>query len=168
MDNDQVVIRYPLLGKVLFALLSITFLVAGVFMTQIGGTIEIIIGVVASVFLGVGGLISVFVVAKRPIAVISTKGIADAYGGFVAWENVVKFEILEQRIAPTVKQRYIGVFANNAEESQSIIKRLTGWSQTPNLLINTDFSLIKREKVIAIMQRFYDKHKREGNHATNS
>ena len=157
--QNQVVIKRPLLGNILFTVIWIIFIVAGVLVLQVGT----IVGIVFIMFFGVVGFLFL-VFLWKPIAIVSDKGITVPYrwrGNFVSWEIVSRFEVVEQSIAGgralgvgggTHKQRYIGIFVTDTTG-------IAGTGKTHCLLINSDFSFIKIEKIMEILQKFYDEHK---------
>jgi len=139
------------------------------------------IAIAGIIFFGGGGLLCIIVLAWKPIVVISSEGITVPYGwgkNFVPWENVEKFEVVEQVVnagrGGFVRQKYIGIFVFDKEGivgvgkvSQAIAQKITGLVNVPALSINLSFSFVKIEKVMGILQEFYDNYNYEGISITN-
>jgi len=167
MNKNQVVIRHSLLGNILLAIGCVAFVVMGIFMLQLN-TFERIVGIAAIAFFGGGGVAYFISMSWRPVAIISDAGITVPYGwgkNFTPWENIVKFEVVVQN-AGGAKQSYIGIFVSDAtgivgagKLSQLVTKEITGWAEAPAMLINPSFTFIKIEKIMQILQTFYDEYK---------
>jgi len=169
----QIVIRRPFWGNMLFVLGCAVFVVAGLLMQQGEDSFYRLIGVASIVFFGGGGLCYLAFLAWKPIVVVSSDGIIVPYGwskSFVLWENINRFEVMEQVIhagrGGRVRQKYIGIFVFNKEEivgtgkvSQSITQGITDWKEVPAMLIVLSFSFVKIEKVMKILQEFHDNYK---------
>jgi len=180
-DRDgNIVIKRTLLGNLSFVLLCLVFVAGGLFIMQQDETATTIIGIIAIVFFGGGGLMYVILMIRKPIAIISDKGITVPHGwgeNLAAWENIVKIEVMEQVIESTVvttsvatntrtKQKYIGIFVFDRREikgagtkSQAITKMVTGWESVPALLINLNFSFLNVEYIAGVLQELHDKYK---------
>jgi len=166
--DNKVVIRHSLLGNILLAICCAVFVAMGIFLLQLD-TLERIIGIAAIVFFGGGGVAYFLLMSWKPVAIISNTGITVPYGwgrNFVPWENVVKFEIVVQNIGVS-KQKYIGIFVADTtgivgagKFSQSLTKDITGWAEAPAMLINPSFTFLKIEKIMQILQTFYDEYKK--------
>lgn len=172
MEHKEIVVRRPLFANVLLIVACAIFVVGGVLIQQNEDASIRIAGIISIIFFGGGGLLYIVFMAGKPIAVISGKGITVPYGwgeNFVTWENVDKFEVVEQTVKSkghTQKIKYIGIFVNDTqgiagagEISQAISQKVTGWNEVPALTINLSFSFIKIEKVMGILQEFYDEYK---------
>ena len=171
--QKQVVIRRPFCGSMLFILGCAVFVVTGLFMQQGEDSFYRLIGVVSIVFFGGGGLCYLTFLAWKPIVIVSSEGITAPYGwgkSFVLWENIDRFEVVEQVIhaerGGRVRQKYIGIFVFNkgaavgaGKVSQTIMQAKTDWRDVPAVLINLSFSFIKIEKLIEVLQEFHDKYK---------
>lgn len=172
MEHKEVIIKRHLLGNILLIIVCAIFTVGGILMQQYEEATIRIAGIICIIFFGGGGLLYVVFMAGKPIAVVSGKGIMASYGwgeGFVAWENVDRFEVLEQTVkikGHKQKIKYIGIFVNDmkgtagaGEISQAISQKVTGWNESPTLIINLSFSFVKIEKVMGILQEFYDEYR---------
>ena len=176
----KVVIRRTLLGNLLIILICFAFVAACLFMMQLDEAFYTVIGIIGIVFFGGGGLLFVIVMMRKPIAIISNEGITVPHGwgeNIVTWENVVKIEVVQQRIenavATTVApaktkttQKYIGIFvfdeqeiAGTGEKSKAITKKLTAWEEVPSLIINLNFSFLNVEYIAGVLQEFHNKYK---------
>ena len=163
--RNEVVIRRPLWGKLLFILMCAMLVFFSILRLQDG---DKVIGLGGIALFGGGGLIAVIFVIWKPIVVMSNEGITIPYRwkeNFVSWRNIKKFEVLEQRIG-MMKQSYIGIFVFDTEEfavagkfSKTITQKITNWREVPDFLIQCNFSFIKIEKVMGILQEFYDAYK---------
>ncbi|MCL2589166.1 MAG: hypothetical protein FWD84_07130, partial [Oscillospiraceae bacterium] len=90
-DSDgKVVIQRTLLGNLSFVLMCLCFVAGGWFIMQLSdNTAATIIGIIAIVFFGGGGLMFMITMIRKPIATISDKGITIPHGWgehFAAWE----------------------------------------------------------------------------------
>ena len=168
-DRDgKVVIKRTLLGNLSFVLLSLCFVAAGLFLMQLNFTAATIIGVISIVFFGGGGLMFMITMIRKPIAIISDKGITIPRGWgehFAVWENIVKIEVMVQDLGST-RQKYIGIFVfdrrgitGTGAKSQAITKKVTKWKNAPALLINLSFSFLNVEYIAGVLQEFHDKYK---------
>lgn len=168
MNDKKVVIKRSLLGNVLMLLVCAAFAVIGFWLIK--SEEHFWLGIFSIVFFGGGGLLFSILMMRKPIAVLSHEGITVPYGwgeNFVAWENVDRFEIMEQRIRSrntnqTVK--CIGIFVHDSEGivgagslSKTLSKEVTGLDKVPDMTITLAFSFIKIEKVMKILQEHYDK-----------
>ena len=166
--DGKVVIKRTLLGNFSFVLICFIFVVVGLRLMQGGEIVATIIGVISIVFFGGGGLMFFILMMRKPIAIISNKGITVPYGwgkNFVAWENIVRIEVVEQDLGAT-NQKYIGIFVIDRQgikgagaKSQSITKMVTRWGDTPDLLINLNFSFLNVEYIAEVLQELHDKQK---------
>ena len=166
--EKQVVIRKSPLGHLLFYGGIAAFVVIGIFLIQEERAVWI--GIASIVFFGGGGLFYLIFKSWKPIAIISDKGITvPLWRGknFVPWENVRKFEVLEQTVntgrggSHTLKCIGIFVFdttgiAGAGEISQTLNQSVTGWKEMPASLIKTQFTFIKEESIIRVLQEFHD------------
>ena len=173
--QEQVVIKRPLLGNILFVFICAAFVVGSLFIIQILNENVFIrlIAIISIIFFGGGGLLYILTMAWKPIVIISNDGITVPFGwgkNFVSWENVDRFEVVEQVVnvgaAIKAKQKYIGVFvfdkkgiAGTGKISQTISQVVTNWEEVPAVLINLSLSFVKIEKVMGVLQEFHDKHK---------
>jgi len=167
--DGEVVIKRTFLGNLSFVLLCLGFVASGLVIMQLNDdTLATIIGIITIVFFGGGGLMVMILMIRKPIAIISDKGITIPHGWgehFAAWENIVKIEVMEQ-IMGYARQRYIGIFvfdrrkiARTGKTSQAIIKKVTGWKNTQALMINLNFSFLNVEYTAGVLQEFHDKYK---------
>ena len=171
--KKQLVIRRPFWGNMLFILSCTVAVLVGLFMQQSEDSFYRLVGVVSVVFFGGGGLCYLVLLAWKPIVVISSEGVTVPYGwgkNFVLWENIDRFEVVEQVIhagsGGRVRQKYIGIFVFNkagivgaGTVSQTITQEITSWKEVPAVLINLSLSFVKIEKVMEILQEFHDKYK---------
>lgn len=167
MEYKQVVIRRSLFSIFLFIIGCAIFVVGGIFLLPSTRFLSII----TIIFFGVGGLFYVAFMALKPIAVVSSKGIMVPYARgeiFVPWENVERFELIEQTVGYKYKykKKYIGIFAANAEGIvgankilQAITQSILDWREVPALLIDPSLSAIKIEIIMEILQKFYDEYR---------
>jgi chorismate mutase len=169
VEQKQVVIRRPLLGNILFAMICAAFVAGSIFLLNDDGgdPATRIVAIVAIIFFGIGGLAYLVFMARKPIVIVTDKGITVPHGRgktFVPWENIQKFEVLELHVKGTTN-KCIGVFVRDAQDmvvagnlSKLISKSVTGWSEVPELLINPSFTFIKIEKIMDILQSFLQAH----------
>ncbi|MCL2863901.1 MAG: hypothetical protein FWE25_00015 [Lachnospiraceae bacterium] len=165
--NGKVTIKRPLWGNLSFILICFAFVAGSLFIIQMGEMVYTIVGIIGIAFFGGGGLLFVILMMRKPIVMISDKGITVPYGwgeNFVTWENIAKIEVLEQAITNTAVQKYIGIFVFDRQgitgagkKSQTITKKVTGWTNTPALLINLDFSFLNIQYITSVLQELHDK-----------
>jgi len=176
----KVVIKRTLLGNLLIILTSFAFVASSLFMMQLDEAVYTVIGIIGIVFFGGGGLLSVIVMMRKPIVIISNEGITVPHGwgeNVVTWENIVKIEVVQQRIENTIAttvapvntkttQKYIGIFVFDKQgivgagkKSQAITKKLTAWEEVPALIINLSFSFLNVEYIAGVLQEFHNKYK---------
>jgi len=167
--DGKVVIKRTFVGNLSFVLLCLGFVVSGLLIMQLNDdTLATIIGIITIVFFGGGGLMVMIIGIRKPIAIISDKGITIPHGWgehFAAWENIVKIEVVEQIMGYT-KQEYIGIYvfdrrkiARAGKISQAITKKATGWKHPPALIINLSFSFLNVEYIAGVLQELHDKYK---------
>lgn len=170
MENKKVAIRPSLVGNILLIIIFTIFTVGGIFLLK--DEELMFLGIISIIFFGFGGLLYVLFMAWKPIAVISSEGIIVPYGwgkNFVTWEKVSRFEVIEQTIRvknTSQTNKYIGIFVTDTEGivgagkfSKAISQMVTDWDEVPDLLINTSIPFIKTEKVMKILQEFYDEYR---------
>ena len=132
--------------------------------------------IIVTFLFGVGGFLYVVLLAWKPLVVISSKGITVPYRRreiFIPWENVGRFEMLEQTVSTSRGQatvRYIGIFAIDnegipgaGEISQAITKQVTGWEEAPTVLINPAFTFVKIDKIMETLNEFFHEYKNAKN-----
>jgi len=165
----KIVIKRTLLGNLSFVFICLCFVAGGWFIMQLyDDTAVTIIGIIAIVFFGGGGLVFMIIMIRKPIAIISDKGITVPHGWgehFVVWENIVKIEVVVQDLGST-RQKYIGIFVfdrrgitGTGAKSQAITRKVTKWKNAPALLINLSFSFLNVEYIAGVLQEFHDKYK---------
>jgi hypothetical protein len=179
--TKQVVIKRSFWGNVLFTLGCAAFTAVGIFILLSDEDVLFrAIAIVCIVLSSGGGLLYLLLMARKPIVVISDKGISVPHGwgeDFVAWENVRKIEVMEQTTRTqgiTNREKLIGIFVNKEAgdvggAGQMIAQQVTGWDEIPALQITLSLSFVKIEKVMGILQEFYNEHKQQSptQHTTN-
>ena len=125
-----------------------------------------IVGIVALAFFGVCGLVGLLT-KRQPKLVISDKGILIPRllgKDFVNWENVDRFEVIEQKAAFEAKVKYIGIFAIDPNTvgnykkdawTRDLLKR----NKLPTWLIEFAYSPEQIEKVMGTLEEFHNEHK---------
>ncbi|MCL2223017.1 MAG: hypothetical protein FWC20_11610 [Oscillospiraceae bacterium] len=164
VDNEQTVIRYPPLGIVLFATSCAAFAVWGVYtlLVERDDVFLLVVAIGAIAFFGFGGAFALPKMARKPMAIVSAKGVTVPgwRESFVPWSNIREIKIVEQQVH-NAKIKYIGVFtrgfgdvAEKGKTSESTGQRATVESETPDLQIVSYFSLVRREKIMDILQSY--------------
>ena len=169
MKQKEVVIRRPLIGNILGILGFVIVFLGSVYMPRDWDRgwwdLRYWIVKICIPFWGLGGLYFILFKMRKPIVVISDKGVTVPSGwgeDFVPWEKVDRIEVLVQQLT-FQKRKWIGIFATDSEDkagigkiSQEVTQGVTGWEEAPDLLINLAFSFIKIEQVMGILQEFHE------------
>ncbi|MCL2605829.1 MAG: hypothetical protein FWD93_00920 [Coriobacteriia bacterium] len=169
-EPQKIEIRRPLLGNILLILACSAFVAICVLILrlELGDAFERFIAIVGIIFFGGGGLFFVIAKMRKPIVIVSSKGITVSYGwgeNFVRWKDVERFEIVTQSVRGT-KHKHVAIFAPKAKGivgagaiSQTATEVVTGWEEAPTLLIGLSFSFIKPEVIVGTLQEFHDRYK---------
>jgi len=186
MEHKPVIIRRSLLGNFLFFGICIWFVVCSVWIftspeaeeplrmhvdgerVPIPWLLAKVAGIILMIISCGASLIFFIFIARKPVAVISSKGITIPilWGeNFIPWENIDRFEAVDPPRASTAV-KYIGIFVHDTEgllgagvTSQKIFKRLTGHEKAPAACIMMELTSVKIDKAMEILQEFYNKYK---------
>ena len=125
-----------------------------------------IVGIVGLSFFVVCGLVGLFT-SRQPKLVISGEGILIPRllgKDFVNWENVDRFDVIEQIAAFEAKVKYIGIFAIDPNTVGNIKKDawtrdLLKRSKLPTWLIEFAYSPEQIEEVLRTLEKFHNEYK---------
>jgi hypothetical protein len=150
MEKNQVIIRRSWIGNMLFFVSCSAFVMAGLFVLEEAKFIAI----ACILFFGIGGLLFIIFMSWKPVVTISEDGITIPRWWdekFVEWSNVI--EIILRKENSTIIIFYDD---GTGYTSQKLV--ING-NEAPALTINYSFSLVKYEKIMLALVKFYDKYK---------
>ena len=171
--HNKVVIKETKKGNVQYFISILAFIVVGIFLWHLGSlstsVVELIItrvaAIAALVFFGACGLVALFT-KRQPKLVISDEGILipHLFGKeFVHWDNVDKFEAIEQVVAGD-KLKSIGIFSTDPNAAGNIkpdamTQLLLLRNRLPTWMIEFAYSPEQIEEVMGILEEFHNEHK---------
>ena len=157
--QERIVIRRPILGHMVVLLGCAAFVAVGVLVLRD----DIFVGVLGIALFGGGGLYYAVIQMWRPLVIIAPEGVTVPRVGVIPWENIEKFEIVEQRSTVAHKEKYIGVFVfdktgvrGTGKRSQAMSRVLLNMRNPPAAGIHLGLSSFEIEEVLGILQEHHD------------